>query len=94
MRRGCPAADHQLGRTTTLSKRKPTPEALAAIPDLTCRTWPRIPIPPGTIVGKHVANCRTNGGTVSPYLCPHCSRHVEGRYRSALAILDSRVRGR
>lgn len=72
-----------------------TAEALARIPDQTCLNWIAMrPIPPGTIVGKHVAFCRTNGGTVSPYQCPHCSRHVEWRYRSALALLDSRARGR
>lgn len=71
------------------------PEALAAIPRETALNWIAMrPIPPGTIVGKCVAGCRTNGGNVSPLLCPHCSRHIAWRYRSALARLDSRAGGR
>lgn len=73
---------------------KPTPEALANIPIETIRNWPRSNIAPGTIIARHLLGCRTQGGVVSPSRCPRCNRHVEWKYRSGLAFLDSRAGGR
>lgn len=70
-----------------------TPEALAHIPVTT--VWPNADmVPATTIIAGHIKGCRTQGGTVSPYACPRCSRNVEWKYRSALARLDSRAGGR
>lgn len=71
------------------------PQALAAIPRETALNWIAMrPIQPGTIVGKCVAGCRTNGGTISPSKCPSCSRGVAWKYRYTLAQLDLRASGR
>lgn len=72
-----------------------TAEALARIPAATIRNWPNAHLlPDGAIIAGHCRSCRTQGGNVSPAKCPRCSRHVEWQYRSALARLDSRARGR
>ena len=69
------------------------PGALERIP-ITTR-WPNAHLlPEGAIIAGHVKGCRNQGGNVSPALCPRCSRHVEWKYRSALARLDSRAGGR